>query len=405
MRGRNTPCTKRHMTLPSPQNDRPPAGPSFAGQTVVFTGKLASLGRREARALVERLGGVAAQEVTARTTMLVVGAEGSGASLPAAGGSTTGDLGSDKSNKLRKAEEVNTRAPGRVAIVGEDEFCRLGGLRSNESLKRRYHGLSQIRELYPLVREDRIRQLEKWGLIRPIVRTNAEIYYGFHDVSVVKRVHEELERGGSFRAAVRGGLAVRDGQLALNFATLRGDVHPAKVVALPRVRPEDRAMAASHSDQTSAQTALAARLFLEGSELDEGSDADQDRARVAYRKALLLDPNLVPAIVNLANIHYARDELVEAQALYERALGLEADCFEAYFNLGNIHHDLGRYIEAVAYYGDALRLHPGYADAHFYLAVTLEKMGRSSDAKGHWRSYQRLAPDGEWADLAQEFSE
>ena len=164
-------------------------------------------------------------------------------------------------------------------------------------------------------------------------------------------------------------------------------------------------MAASHSDQTSAQTALAARLFLEGSELDEGSDADQDRARVAYRKALLLDPNLVPAIVNLANIHYARDELVEAQALYERALGLEADCFEAYFNLGNIHHDLGRYIEAVAYYGDALRLHPGYADAHFYLAVTLEKMGRSSDAKGHWRSYQRLAPDGEWADLAQEFSE
>ena len=395
------------MTLLSPQNDCSPAAPPFAGHTVVFTGKLASLGRRDAKALVERLGGVAAPEVTARTTMLVVGAEGHAASPTATGGPATDDPGEEKSNKLRKAEEVNTRAPGRVAIVGEDEFCRLGGLRTNDSLKRRYHGLSHIRELYPSVREGRIRQLEKWGLVRAIVRTNAETYYGFHDVSVFKRIHEELEHGGSFRAAVRGVLAARDGQLALNFATVRGEVHPAKVIALPRVRPASGsgATAGLRSDPTSAQTTLAARFFLEGSELDEGSDADQDRARVAYRKALLLDPNLVPAIVNLANIHYAGDELVEAQALYERALGLDANCFEAYFNLGNIHHDLGRYNEAVAYYRDALRLQAGYADAHFYLAVTLEKMGRSSDAKAHWRSYQRLAPDGEWADLAQEFSE
>ena len=113
----------------------------------------------------------------------------------------------------------------------------------------------------------------------------------------------------------------------------------------------------------------------------------------------------MPAIVNLANIHYARDLLVEAQALYGRALGLDADCFEAYFNLGNIHHDLGRYEEAVAYYHDALRLNAAYADAHFYLAVTLEKMGRSTKAKTHWRVYRHLAPEGEWVELAKEFSE
>ena len=79
--------------------------------------------------------------------------------------------------------------------------------------------------------------------------------------------------------------------------------------------------------------------------------------------------------------------------------------FEAHFNLGNIHHDLGRYQEAVAYYHDALRLNAAYADAHFYLAVTLEKVGRSNDAKVHWRIYQQLAPNGEWVDLAKEFSE
>ena len=49
------------------------------------------------------------------------------------------------------------------------------------------------------------------------------------------------------------------------------------------------------------------------------------------------------ALINLANIHYSRDELAEAQALYERAIGLESDFFEAHFNLGNIYHDLGRF--------------------------------------------------------------
>ena len=354
----------------------------------MFTGRLASVGRREAGSVVERLGGQAAQEVTARTTMLVVGAE-------AAAG---------RSGKLRKAEEVNARSPGQVTIVDEQEFCRLGGLRSDEALRRLYHGLRQMRERYPDVREVRLRHLEKWGLVRPVMRTNADTYYGFQDVGVVKRIQEEIARGGSFRGAVRLLLAERDGQLALDFRAVRGEAHPAKVVTLRRPAGDARS-AAGAAPEDARRAALAVRFFREGSELDEQPGEGQQRAQVAYRKALLLDPALVPALVNLANIHYARDNLVEAQALYERALALDGDCFEAAFNLGNIHHDLGRYTDAVACYHDALRVHGSYPDAHFYLAVTLEKMGRSSEAKPHWRTYRTLAPDGEWSDLAREFSE
>ena len=124
-----------------------------------------------------------------------------------------------------------------------------------------------------------------------------------------------------------------------------------------------------------------------------------EEAAAAYRKALVIDPDLVPAIVNLANIHYARDELIEAQALYERAIGLDPDCFEAHFNLGNIHHDLGRYEDALVCYRDAVALNPGYADAHFYLAVTLEKTGHSPEAKPHWRpirSWRRTGSGLSW---------
>ena len=93
-------------------------------------------------------------------------------------------------------------------------------------------------------------------------------------------------------------------------------------------------------------------------------------------------------------------ELVKA----ERAIGLEPDFFEAHFNLGNIYHDLGRLEEAIICYREAVKLNATYADAHFYLAVACEKIGLSQEARPHWKAYQRLAPDGEWVELAKEFS-
>jgi hypothetical protein len=37
--------------------------------------------------------------------------------------------------------------------------------------------------------------------------------------------------------------------------------------------------------------------------------------------------------------------------------------------------------------------------------VTLEKLGRSAEAKAHWRQYRELAPNGEFVELAKEFSD
>src|SRR5258705_4871130 len=96
-------------------------------------------------------------------------------------------------------------------------------------------------------------------------------------------------------------------------------------------------------DESSAdQYSLAASI------LDDGDPENFDEASDAYRRALEIDPYLVPAVINLANIHYSCDAIAEAQALYERAIALEPDIFEAHFNLGHIFHDLRRYREAHA---------------------------------------------------------
>jgi tetratricopeptide (TPR) repeat protein len=280
----------------------------------------------------------------------------------------------------------------------------------DDALRRQFYGARDIRSLYPRVTENHLRYLEKWGLIRQAARTTTERFYPFTDLSTIKQLAAELDRDVPLNKALRALVAEHQGQLQLDFHIPVSAA--AKVLSLPgrlERRAPDRAVNAITAGNafpfSDPQAALAAKYFIEGSRLDDGDDRKMEEAASAYRRSLVIDPELVPAIVNLANIHYAQDELIEAQALYERAIALDAECFEAHFNLGNIHHDLGRYDAALACYHEAVALNPVYADAHFYLGVTLEKIGRSADAKPHWRAYQDLAPNGEWIDLAKEFSE
>jgi len=373
--------------LSSPPSDLVEPRP-LSGQLVVFTGKLSSLGRRDAHQLVTRLGGRVGADVNAKTTMLVVGAEG------------FGPVG-ETSGKLRRAEELNGQHGARIQIVTEDAFCGLAGIPTVDDLKQRYYAMRDLLVRYPLLREDQFRYLMKCGAISPAVRTNAEIFVAFADLAAIKQAHDELARGATFPSVVRALVAARHGQLAFDF---RSDAVPAKILTLERREPPPLPLS-ELSQPRPQDAALAEEFFLSGSALDTGDSSTQEQAAAAYRRALELDPGLAAALINLANIHYSRDELAEAQALYERAITLEPDFFEAHFNLGNIHHDLGRFNDALACYVEALRLNPSYADANFYLAVVLEKMGQSSEARPYWRAYRQLAPQGEWVQLAKEFSE
>jgi tetratricopeptide (TPR) repeat protein len=242
--------------------------------------------------------------------------------------------------------------------------------------------------------------MQKWGIIRPALRAHGEAFYAFSDLTIIRQAESELAEGASFRAVMRNLVAMRNGQLAFDF---RLEAQPAKILQLKRSEPPPLAALMDATPRFEASSAE--RQFVAASTLDDGDPGHFDQALSGYRRALELDPDLVPALINLANIHYSRNEIAEAQALYERAILLEPDVFESHFNLGNIFHDLGRYADARSCYRDALRLNPTYADAHFYLAVTLEKNGQSQEARLHWHAYQELAPNGEWVHLAKEFSD
>ena len=269
---------------------------------------------------------------------------------------------------------------------------------SPESSSHRAHGQFPARailEMYPTLRADRLRCLEKWGLIRSASPAGAESRYGFPDLAVIRQASTGLARGASFRAVLRWLQSAQDGQLPLDF---RSEVEAARLVPMsPLLTPGENPAAV---DVTGA-----IEDFERAAALDETDPVAQEEAARLYRRALETDPACVPALVNLANIHHACGNQIEAEALYERAVRFDPQSFEAHYNLANLHYDLEHLAQARACYERALLINAASADAHFYLAVTLEKLGCPAEARPHWRIYQQLAPNGEWTELAREFSE
>jgi tetratricopeptide (TPR) repeat protein len=340
---------------------------TFQDEVVVFTGKLACLTRQAAQATVRDLGGETADDVSHRTTMLVVGDEGFLSRI-------------DKSRKLRTAE----RSIPRIQIVSETAFCARAGLPTARELTQHLYPLREICKLYPELREDRVRYLEACGVIGPRVRTNSDRFYDFPTLLLFRQAHQQLAAGLSLRSVVRDLRADHAGQLVLDFAPR---TTPARVVPLRRPRPEPADSAAEWFDR--------------GCGLDE-DPATLAQAEAAYERALELDPHYVPALINLGNLRYRQDCPGDARACFERALHLEPGNAKARFNLGNLLDDQREYQAALILFRDAAALDPHFADAHFNLALTCERLGLVEEAQRHWRRYLALEPTGDWAAIARE---
>ena len=101
------------------------------------------------------------------------------------------------------------------------------------------YGLRDIRSLYPAVTENHLRYLEKWGLLRQAGVPRDVREYSFADLSTIKQVAAELERGTPLRVILRALLAERQGQLQLDFLSghAASDTPRAKVVTLEARKP------------------------------------------------------------------------------------------------------------------------------------------------------------------------
>jgi len=85
---------------------------------------------------------------------------------------------------------------------------------------------------------------------------------------------------------------------------------------------------------------------------------DLEGALRLYQESLTIDPNYIPAILNLASVRMNSGELGAAEELFRRAVSLAPDSYEAYNGLGIALARQGRNDESEAAFRKALEIDP-----------------------------------------------
>lgn len=103
---------QRLNSIEATTTDADPTNPLY-GKTVVFTGALAAMERKDALQIVANLGGVPKDSVTAATNYLVIGSAEFAKSVK-----------DGKTGKMKKAEAIQAKG-GEITIISEDAFFEM----------------------------------------------------------------------------------------------------------------------------------------------------------------------------------------------------------------------------------------------------------------------------------------
>jgi tetratricopeptide (TPR) repeat protein len=112
-----------------------------------------------------------------------------------------------------------------------------------------------------------------------------------------------------------------------------------------------------------------------------------------HEAALLADPKLLPAHVNLIRLYGSMGRSEKAEEHYRAALALDPNLAEIHYNYGVLLTGQGKYPEAAEAFRRALELKPAYAEAHNNYAYILMTSGKLEEAAEHYRAAIESKPD------------
>jgi predicted TPR repeat methyltransferase len=365
----------------------------FKGKPVAFTGRLASLARADAVALVRRHGGRPASSINRRTSFLVVGQDG----WPL---QKDGRL----TNKLRKARSL-IRAGFNITVMAEEEFLDRFGLAACPEGVRRVYSTAHLSRLLKIPGE----RLRKWmaaGLIRAVSNVNGVSVFDYSQVAGARTLAGLLHAGvdaGRIRRSIRQMQSwlgnIEQPLLQLSVLEQNGEL---------LVRLEDGLAEPTgqryfnFADPIEQQSVTQITRRVTADEWFEQACKHEDAGRTkeavkAYREALLVGGPDAVTCFNMANALSASGKKELAIKRYHQCLKVDSQFTEAWNNLGVLLSDAGRPEEALRAFERALQADPHYSDAHYNLADLLDETGNQAAARPHWRAYLRHDPQSGWA--------
>lgn len=141
---------------------------------------------------------------------------------------------------------------------------------------------------------------------------------------------------------------------------------------------------------------------LRGQAIIGGSEENNLRARSAYKKAIVLDPNCVRAYLGLASCHIwdliggwgdsGQHSLNEALNFATKAVSLDSTDSSAQGRLGRVLAFRGEFEEAKIHLERALELNPNDADSLAFMGSLQSQLGKHNEAIESHRRAMRLNP-------------
>ena len=442
------------LTLPNAVSSLP-----LSGETVAFTGTLASMIHRDAISMVEQYGGRATHSVSGSTTMLVIGEEGW--PLEDDGGA---------SQKLQQVMQMI--ADGlEVRILAESAWLQLLGLDDHREEIRRAHTPAMLSRLLDIP----VRMIRRWarlGLIKPVRRIGRLPYFDYREVASARRLASLLEQGvsaqtlekslaelsltiaGTDRSLAqlnllvqdekvlmrddRGVLNPRTGQRLLDFDA----AEPSLEVFQPKLSdPSDSIESDSEDDDQLEDDEPVSLPFSSGQQREERQmsdwnaeewfhegcrlteEAEFDSAINSFRNGLSLLASEMssirsgmsspddeqttlfpdPADLNfhLADALYRAGRIDAAIERYYCAIEAAPDFIEAWTQLGCLQSEQGQLELAETSLITAISIHPANPDALLHYAQLLEQTDRADQAVSYWKQYLQYDSRGPWSDHAR----
>jgi len=126
---------------------------------------------------------------------------------------------------------------------------------------------------------------------------------------------------------------------------------------------------------------------------DPGPQHDTVEAERCYRAALEIQPSMIEALANLADLLSQRARFADAVPLYEKAVTLNDGVAALWQNLGLAYYRLGVQSRASSALQRAIDLDPGSATSHTTLAASLLAQQRDAEALPHLQRALALDAD------------
>lgn len=118
-----------------------------------------------------------------------------------------------------------------------------------------------------------------------------------------------------------------------------------------------------------------------------------DKARMAYEKALELEPERIEYLVNLSVAYGKLNMLAQAEAMLYKIWKSNPEDFETLYNMGSNYQDLRKYGKAIDAYSKVIEKNPKRTRALIYRAECKMFMGDIEGAEADISQWLEIDPD------------